>query len=155
VAGLTPEDVFTRHYRDIYRYLVRMSGRPDVADDLSQDVFLRVVRALRNGGPIGHERGWIFSIARNVLADRGREQRRQPSGPAAAPATAATQDLAFGLAEALAGLSESDRDVFLLKEVGGLTYEEISAACACTVEAVRSRLFRTRLSLRKSLADGR
>ena len=88
--------------------------------------------------------------------DRGRAERRQPSGPAAAePAAAATQALAFGLAEALAGLSEDDRDVFLLKEVGGLTYEEISAACACTVEAVRSRLFRTRVLLRKTLADGR
>ncbi len=156
MAGPTPEDVFARHHRDIYRYLVRMTGRPDVADDLSQDVFLRVVRALRNGGSIGHERGWVFSIARNVLLDRGRADRRQPSGPAAAePAAAATQALAFGLAEALAGLSEDDRDVFLLKEVGGLTYEEISAACACTVEAVRSRLFRTRVLLRKTLADGR
>ena len=123
MAGPTPEDVFTRHHRDIYRYLVRMTGRPDVADDLSQDVFLRVVRALRNGGPIGHERGWVFSIARNVLLDRGRAERRQPSGPAAAePAAAATQALAFGLAEALAGLSDDDRNVFLLKEVGGLTY---------------------------------
>lgn len=156
MAGPVPEDVFARHYRDIYRYLARMTGRPDVADDLSQDVFLRVVRALRNGGPIGHERGWVFSIARNVLVDRGRAERRQPSGPAAAePAAAATQALAFGLAEALAGLPEDDRDVFLLKEVGGLTYEEISAARACTVEAVRSRLFRTRVSLRKTLAGGR
>ena len=156
MAGPTPEEVFTRHHRDIYRYLIRMTGRPDVADDLSQDVFLRVVRALRNGGPIGHERGWVFSIARNVLADRGRAQRRQPPDAGAAePAADATQALAFGLAEALAGLAEGDRDVFLLKEVGGLTYEEISAVCACTVESVRSRLFRTRLSLRKTLGDGR
>jgi RNA polymerase sigma-70 factor (ECF subfamily) len=152
----TPEDVFARHHRDIYRYLVRMTGRPDVADDLSQDVFLRVVRALRNGGPVGHERGWVFSIARNILVDRVRDGHRQPRAGDAAhePATQGTQTLAFGLAEALGRLSEDDREVFLLKEIGGLSYEEIAATCACTVESVRSRLFRTRSALRKTLSPG-
>jgi DNA-directed RNA polymerase specialized sigma24 family protein len=40
VAGPTPQDVLTRHSRDVYCYLARMTGRPDVADDLSQQVFL-------------------------------------------------------------------------------------------------------------------
>jgi RNA polymerase sigma-70 factor (ECF subfamily) len=154
VAGSTPEDVFIRHRRDIYRYLVRMTGRPDAADDLSQDVFLRVVRALRNGSPVGHERGWVFSIARNLVRDRQRSQR---TGPVMVetfnePATAGTQALAFGLAEALAALADDDREVFLLKEIGGLSYAEIAAACTCSVEAVRSRLFRTRAALRTTLA---
>jgi len=154
VAGPTPEDVFIRHRRDIYRYLVRMTGRPDAADDLSQDVFLRVVRALRNGSPVGHERGWVFSIARNLVRDRQRSQR---TGPVMVetfnePATAGTQALAFGLAEALAALADDDRDVFLLKEIGGLSYAEIAAACTCSVEAVRSGLFRTRAALRTTLA---
>jgi RNA polymerase sigma-70 factor (ECF subfamily) len=155
VAVPTPEDVFARHHGSIYRYLVRMTGRPDVADDVSQDVFVRVVRALRNGGAVGHERGWVFSIARNLLVDRVRSDHRQPPAADASPepATQGTQALAFGLSEALAGLSEDDREVFLLKEVGGLSYEEIAAACSCTVEAVRSRLFRTRSSLRKTLSS--
>lgn len=154
MAGPTPEDVFIRHRRDIYRYLVRTTGRPDAADDLSQEVFLRVVRALRNGGPVGHERGWVFSIARNLVRDRQRSQR---TGPVmvetfSEPATAGTQAMAFGLAEALAALADDDRDVFLLKEIGGLSYAEIAVACNCSVEAVRSRLFRTRAALRTTLA---
>jgi len=154
VAGPTPEDVFIRHGRDIYRYLVRMTGRPDAADDLRQEVFLRVVRALRNGGPVGHERGWVFSIARNLVRDR---QRRQRTGPVMVetfnePATAGTQALAFGLAEALAALADDDREIFLLKEIGGLSYAEIAVTCTCSVEAVRSRLFRTRAALRTTLA---
>ena len=72
MANSTAEDLFGRHHRDVYRFLVRMSGDRDVADDLVQDVFLRVVRALRNGGPVGHERGWIFSIARSVALAGGR-----------------------------------------------------------------------------------
>lgn len=154
MAGPTPEDVFIRHRREIYRYLVRTTGRPDAADDLSQEVFLRVVRALRNGGPVGHERGWVFSIARNLVRDRQRSQR---TGPVmvetfSEPATAGTQAMAFGLAEALAALADDDRDVFLLKEIGGLSYAEIAVACNCSVEAVRSRLFRTRAALRTTLA---
>ena len=154
MAGPTPEDVFIRHRRDIYRYLVRMTGRPDAADDLSQEVFLRVIRALRNGGPVGHERGWVFSIARNLVRDRQRSQRTAPVTVETfrEPATAGTQAMAFGLAEALAALADDDRDVFLLKETGGLSYAEIAAACNCSVEAVRSRLFRTRAALRMTLA---
>jgi RNA polymerase sigma-70 factor (ECF subfamily) len=153
VTGPTPEDVFARHHRDVYRYLVRMTGKPDVAEDLRQEVFLRVVRALRNGGPVGHERGWVFSIARNLLIDRRRDWLRHPEAVATGvePAKDATQALAFGLDEALAALPDDDREVFLMKEVGGLRYDEIAAACGCTVESVRSRLWRTRAQLRMVL----
>jgi RNA polymerase sigma-70 factor (ECF subfamily) len=153
VARSDPAGIFARHHQDVYRYLVRMTGRRDVADDLSQEVFLRVVRALANGGPVSHERGWIFSIARNLLADHHR--RADVQGPlvenAPDPAQDGTQALAFDLARSFARLAEPDRDVFLLKEVGGLSYEEIAEVCDCTVEGVRARLRRTRVALRAML----
>ncbi len=157
MTQLDPADVFARHYHDVYRYLVRMTGRPDVADDLAQEVFLHVVRAARNGGPIGHERGWIFSIARNLLVDRYREGARQlPTAdnvhPAPEPAREGTQALAFGLAQSLGRLADEDREVFLLKEVGGLSYQEIAEACGCSVESVRARLHRARAALRALLS---
>jgi len=143
-------DLFARHHHDVYRYLVRMTGRRDVADDLVQDVFLRVVRALGNGAPIGHERGWVFSIARSVLVDRQRDRRRSVTvvDEATEPAKDGTQALALGLSQSLARLADADREVFLLKEVGGLSYQEIADMSGCTVEAVRSRLHRTRSALR-------
>lgn len=149
MAGITAADVFARHHHDIYRYLVRMTGRRDIADDLVQDVFLRAVRALRNGAPVGHERGWIFSIARSVLVDRQRERQRQVTmvEDATEPAKEGTQALALSLAQSLAQLPDADREVFLLKEVGGLSYQEIADTCGCTVEAVRSRLHRTRSAM--------
>jgi RNA polymerase sigma-70 factor (ECF subfamily) len=154
MAAPRPEDIFARHHRDIHRFLVRMTGQQDAADDLSQDVFLRVVRAVRNGGPVGHERGWVFSIARNLLIDRRRDWLRHPAPVDAGiePAREGTQALAFGLDQALAALPQDDREVFLMKEVGGLRYDEIAAACGSTVEAVRSRLFRTRSQLRQVLS---
>lgn len=157
MASPTSADVFGRHQRDVYRYLVRMTGRLDVADDLSQEVFLRIVRALQNGGTVGHERGWVFAIARNLLRDRHRALLSDPVGVdwLVEPAKGATQAVAFDLAEALRGLTSDDRDTFLLKEVGGFSYAEIAETCGCSVESVRSRLFRTRTQLRAALAPPR
>ncbi len=78
MAAINPAEVFVRHHQDVYRYLVRMTGRRDVADDLAQDVFLGVVRALANGGPVGHERGWIFSTG--TAGHRRRSWRLPPTG---------------------------------------------------------------------------
>jgi len=148
------EDIFARHHRDLYRFVLRMTGRPAVADDVCQDVFLRVVRAIGDGGAVGHERGWVFAIARNLVADHRRAESRQPFvvGDAPEPAASGSQALAFGLDEALSGLADADREMFLLREIGGLSYAEIALASTCTVEAVRSRLFRARARLRAVLA---
>jgi RNA polymerase sigma-70 factor (ECF subfamily) len=154
VVGPTAGDLFARHHRDVHRYLVRMTGRADVADDLTQEVFLRVVRALRDGGPVGHERGWVFSIAHNLLIDRFRHVERHPvvaAARATEPARSPTQDLVVELSRAIGRLAEADRDLFLLREIGGLSYVEMAATCECTVEAVRSRLHRARAALREML----
>jgi RNA polymerase sigma-70 factor, ECF subfamily len=60
--------------------------------------------------------------------------------------------MALALKQALATLPDLDRDVFLLREVSGLTREEIATACELTVDAVRSRIHRARLELRAVLA---
>lgn len=153
-APTTANDLFARHHRDIYRYLARMTGSRDAADDLSQEVFLRVVRAMRNGGPVGHERGWVFSIARNLVVDAHRQRVRgiQVADEFAEPGRAGTQPLSVALAQALQQIPDLDREVFLLKEVGGLSYQEIAGLCSCTVEAVRGRLHRTRAMLRGLLS---
>jgi RNA polymerase sigma-70 factor (ECF subfamily) len=68
------------------------------------------------------------------------------------PSSAPTQELSVVLAEALAALADIDRDVFLMREVGGLSYDEIASACDLTTTAVRSRLHRARQQLREALA---
>jgi RNA polymerase sigma-70 factor (ECF subfamily) len=65
----------------------------------------------------------------------------------------AVQELAVALAQALASLGDLDRDVFLLRETAGLSYEEIASACDISVDAVRARLYRARNELRVAL-DG-
>lgn len=123
------------------------------ADDLTQEVFLRIVRAAGEFQPQDRDRAWVFRIARNVLLDDVRRRRRAPE-PAANwdVGVAAAQGIAADLHHALDRLLDDEREAFLLAEVGGLTYAEIAAVTKSTIGAVRSRIYRARLSLREQLA---
>ena len=92
-------------------------------------------------------RAWVFRIARNLALNHVRDHRHDnQAGPIVDVATPAVQELAAAIRQAVGALSDVDRDVFLLRESAGLSYEEIAAACDLTVDAVRSRLKRARLS---------
>lgn len=149
------EALFAAHQTGLLRYLRRAVGHAETARDLTQDVFVRIARS--NGLPETDDerRAWIFRIARNLAIDhRRRHETRLAGGPHAArrePGRPAAQDTSAAVNEALAALDSLDRDVFLLREAGGLSYAEIAAACDLTVSAVRSRIHRARLELRERL----
>jgi RNA polymerase sigma factor (sigma-70 family) len=145
--------LFAEHRQGVFRYLCRMGGRVETARDLTQEVFLRVARAGAPDADAAGRRAWVFCIARNLALNHVRDHRRE--GLAVDPADTAApavQELGAAIREALAALQDLDRDVFLLRETAGLSYEEIAAACELTVEAVRSRLKRARQELRGALA---
>ena len=145
-------EVLFNAYRDrVFRYLCRIVGIGH-AGELTQDVFLRVARGPVPVGDEGGRRAWVFSIARNLALNHVRDNRRhgavvelmdRPTPP--------TQELALAIDEALAHLESADRDVFLLRESAGLSYDEIAQASGLTVDAVRSRLHRARMHLRQTL----
>jgi RNA polymerase sigma-70 factor (ECF subfamily) len=155
LARVADADVlFAEHRRGVFRYLSRFVGQPDTAHDLTQEVFLRVARAQVPDTTVAGRKAWVFTIARNVALNHVRDRGRRPSTVELAESSRpATQELAVALGQALSALGDLDRDVFLLREAAGLTYEEIAAACELSVDAVRSRLHRAREQLRQSL-DG-
>jgi RNA polymerase sigma-70 factor (ECF subfamily) len=145
------ESLVAAHRPGVYRYLCRIVGRADTANDLTQEVFLRVSRAPLPETNEG-QRAWIFRIARNLALNHVRDERRRPESVALVErGTAATQELRIAVRQALDALPAIDRDVFLLRESVGLSYEEIAAACDLSPDAVRSRLHRARLALRGTL----
>jgi len=148
------ELLFTQHRQGVLRYLSRVVGRADAAQDLTQEVFLRVSRApVPETDSAGH-RAWVFKIARNLALNHVRDTARRPEAPAMVEAVQpATQELGVAVREAIAALPAVDRDVFLLRESAGLSYDEIAEACDLSVEAVRGRLRRAREVLRQTL-DG-
>jgi RNA polymerase sigma-70 factor (ECF subfamily) len=147
--------LFAQYYDRLHRYLRRAAGEHEAARDLTQEVFLRVSRAAIPTAPEHQLAGWLFRIARNVALDHHRQRQRRPEahlGSAPEGTTDAQQEMALALQQALATLSNLDRDVFLLREVSGLSRQEIATACELTPDAVRSRIHRTRLELRALLA---
>lgn len=148
----TAGELFERYHVQAYRYFLRMTRSVDVAQELTQELFLRVLRHLRSCPP-GFEAGWVFRIARNLLIDYW---RRQPEGQvtlakASQVGTEATQLVAFGLNEALALLPQADRELFLQRELSGLSYAELAGMREMTPENVRSRLCRIRCRLKTLL----
>jgi RNA polymerase sigma factor (sigma-70 family) len=145
--------LFERHGRSVRQYLRALTGRTDLADDLAQDVFVRVVQSAGGYEPREQERAWLFRIARNAAIDYRRRTAVRPraAGATREPATAPVQALRSALAEALGRLPDTEREALLLAELGGLSYAEIALTLGLTPAAVRSTLYRARLSLRAAL----
>ncbi len=148
------ERLYLAYQPQVLRYLTRMLGQRQTAQDLTQETFLRATRA---PGPDEepHRRAWVFRIARNLALNHIRDTSRHlalvPDAPQAN--SAAANDTALIVNEALGKLSALDRDVFVLRESAGLSYDEIAATCEITADAVRSRLQRARQALRAMLGD--
>jgi RNA polymerase sigma-70 factor (ECF subfamily) len=146
--------LFASHRHGVFRYLCRIVS-PSDAGELTQEVFLRVARGPVPDADTSGLRAWVFRIARNLALNHVRNRRRR--GPeidvveVPDPTVPATQEAGATLHEALERLPQLDRDVFLMREAGGLSYDEIAIACEITADAVRSRLHRARLQLRDIL----
>jgi len=146
------ERFYADHRDGVFRYLRRVVGATETARDLTQEVFLRVSRAgVPDSTDIGR-RAWVFRIARNLALNHVRDVHRRPIivelGHAAVPPT---QELSLALQRAIDGLPDNERDVFVLRESAGLSYQEIGSACEIPLETVRSRLHRARQTLREEL----
>lgn len=143
--------LFAAHRDGVFRYLCRVVGQHD-APDLTQEVFLRVARSPVPETSADGERAWVFRIARNLAINHRRDAARQPQTVELDDASRpASQETSMAMHQALDRLAPLDRDVFLLREMAGLSYDEISLSCEITPDAVRSRLHRARQQLRDVL----
>lgn len=156
--------IFDRHGPHIHRYLARRLGR-EAADDLVGDTFLIAFdKRVKYDLARPDARPWLYGIATNLASQYWRDQGKQArlrlvtgpepvqDGHADRVAEQVTAE-AMGdvLTQALATLSEGDRDVLVLIATEGLAYEEVAAALAIPVGTVRSRMFRARKKVRLSL----
>jgi RNA polymerase sigma-70 factor (ECF subfamily) len=144
----------------LWRYIRRMAGRDDAAQDLLQDVWIRVIRGiarLRDGARL---RGWLFGIARRVLMDRLRREYAAPGVAGVDPGDLAAEpdpadseaDLA-ALEIALGTLPGLEREVLTLFYLRDLSLAELADALGVPVGTVKSRLFRARRMLRAAMLE--
>ena len=149
------ETLYRRHKDAMYRYLLRQCQNSAIAEELFQDIWLRIVNARQNYSVKASFRTWLYQIAHNRLIDHYRRQNTRKLESyldnAVLENTASTevsdpqrivngQQQATQLLELIADLPEAQREAFLLKEEAGMTLEEIAAATGAKSETVKSRL---------------
>jgi RNA polymerase sigma factor (sigma-70 family) len=164
-AGVpTWDEIVEQHSDRVYRLAYRLTGnRPD-AEDLTQEVFVRVFRSLNTYTP-GTFEGWLHRITTNLFLDQARRKQRirfdalsderaaRLSSPAPGPDTAyADRTFDDDIERALATLPPDFRAAVVLCDVEGLSYEEIAEILGAKLGTVRSRIHRGRAMLRKALA---
>ena len=169
-----------RHQRQLYRLALRMTGSEADAQEVLQEAFLNAYQKLPNFRGEAQFSSWLYRIAANSALMRLRRKRRAPDaltdqplelqgprfsaegyldpGPRSdwsqrADEKMMDRELGTAIDQAVAGLPEDYRTVFLLKDVDGLSNEEIAGALDLTVPAVKSRLHRARLALREKLGE--
>lgn len=167
------ERLYARHRGGSYRYLLRHTGHSATAEELHQDVWLKVVRARDGYTPEARFTTWLYTVARHRLVDHWRSARGmrftslQDEGiesavddagaddPAAANPLSIAIDAQSGqrLVAALADVPPAQRDAFLLHVEGGLALQEIAALTSTPVETVKTRLRYAYRRLRAALED--
>ena len=159
----TWEEVARDHGRFLYTVAYRLTGNSDDAQDLVQEVLLKVRKGLETYRP-GSLEGWLSRITTNTFLDETRRRKRRPvdllpddpdrvlpAGPAADVALA-SEVLPDDVQQALARLPEEYRVAVVLCDVVGLSYQEIGESLDVPVGTIRSRIHRGRALLRKALA---
>jgi len=151
---LTVAEVVEATSADVWRLHAHLVGRPD-ADDLTQETFLRVLRALPGFRGDSSLRVWVLSIASRTAADEIRRRERSRRLFKALPVPVPAGDdhaITHARADLLARLHPARHESFVLTQVLGCSYAEAAAIAQCPVCTVRSRVARARADL---LADYR
>jgi RNA polymerase sigma factor (sigma-70 family) len=161
------EQIVRDHSARVYRLAYRLTGNSHDAEDLTQDVFVRVFRSLHTFQP-GTFEGWLHRITTNLFLDSARRKQkirfdglaegseeRLPSNWPSPSEALADAGLDHDVAAALAALPPEFRAAVVLCDIEGLTYEEIAAVLDTKLGTVRSRIHRGRAQLRAALAHRR
>jgi RNA polymerase sigma-70 factor (ECF subfamily) len=143
-------------HHQVHRFLAHLIDR-DEADDLTQETYLRAMRALKRFEARASARTWLLAIARRVAADHIRTVIRRPRTAAlenwetVADTTRLTEGRRFEdgvlLRHVLDGLIPDRREAFVATQILGLSYDEAAEICDCPVGTIRSRVARARQDL--------
>ena len=157
------DDIVREHSGRVYRLAYRLTGNSHDAEDLTQDVFVRVFRSLSSYTP-GTFEGWLHRITTNLFLDSVRRKQRirfdaladdaadRLPGREPTPERVLTdQMLDADIHQALEALPPDFRAAVVLCDIEGLSYEEIAATLGIKLGTVRSRIHRGRSQLRAAL----
>jgi len=156
------DTLYARYQGPLYRYFLRHCKDTSLADELYQDVWLRLIKARKQWKTDQPFSPWLFRIAHNRLVDHWRrhkadsdvlEEEQLQSDGLWPDAWVAIRDCVERLFKLLGGLAEDQRNAFLLKEEAGLSLAQIAEVTGVGRETVKSRLRYAMKRLRGGLED--
>jgi RNA polymerase sigma factor (sigma-70 family) len=170
--GAAFEALYGRHRAPVFRYVRRQVGEDPIAEEIFQDIWMRVIKARDSYVASARFTTWLYTIAHNRLMDHFRSVGAKPEevpllvngdeGPVnegTAPeadgpeSLLARRRIAERIVEALDALPAVQREAFVLQQEGDLTVEEIAAVTGVTRETAKSRLRYALAKLRRDLKD--
>lgn len=163
-------ELVQRYYKNIYNLAYRMTGNREDSMDVTQEVLLRVYRAIRSFDPEKPFLPWVYRITWNICADRGRKIGRTPredsiddnemesiklrSQEPGPDRSYEKKELKEVLDSAIARLPEGYRELVVMFHVDGLSIKEISDITGMKDTVIKNRLYRGRQMMRKMLESG-
>jgi len=160
------EQIVRQNWRKVFNVAYKFVGKHDEAEDLTQDIFLKIFKALATFDRRANFQTWIISISRNLCIDHYRSVRKerqtiardvdssdlQPATPERGPyAMAEHQDLRAQLRQALEALPMTLRTAVVLRDLQELSYQEIADRLGLPEGTVKSRINRGRIELAHQL----
>jgi RNA polymerase sigma-70 factor (ECF subfamily) len=164
------ETLILRYQPRVYRFGMTMCRNPDDASDVLQDTLLAMARSVQNFRGESSVASWLYTIARRSCMRKRRRSRSAPAheesleslgtegvqslaDPAPGPEQeAAGREVQAALAGAIGALDAPQREVLVLRDVEGLSAPEVADVLGISVQAVKSRLHRARLAVRRHVA---
>jgi len=167
------EELVQRYQTRIYNFVCKMTNSPADAEDIAQDVFVRVYKSIHRFRGESTFQTWLYRIAHNICVDRSRRAQRQvpvaysldapteedggehprdlPDRSGSPEQIAERTELQQRVWRCLGQMSERLRVVIVLYDIQGLSYEEIAKTLSCPIGTVKSRLFNARAELGRRL----
>ena len=167
------EELIGDYQKKVLNLAFRMLGKSEDAEDAAQDIFIRVFRSMRNFNEESAFSTWLYKISTNVCLDILRKRKRQNAIGTVSIQQYSTEDEEYelpiedntptpyekvqqneamrSLEKALTKLGEEQRMAIVMRDINGLSYEEIAKVMDCSLGTIKSRINRSRLALRKLL----
>lgn len=151
------EELYARYRPPLHGFFRRRLESESRADDLVQETFIAVVRAIRSYEPRATVKTYLYAIALKLVVAERRKQAHdlcQPIGTVD-PARCESPDRVLWVRDALHRLQPEEREILMLREYEQFSYSEIAQLLRMPVNTVRSRLFRARMALKTQLEPER
>ena len=157
--------LYERHHRSVLNVAYRLLGDRDSAEDVAQDVFVKLYQSPKTYRLTARFTTWLYRVTYNACIDQMRKRKRSNSvaledsservvDPAALPETQAeSNELAREVMSALAILPENQRIAVVLQMYEGLSYQQIADVMRTSVSAIESLLFRAKQTLKERLSS--